>query len=431
LSEDLFIGIDIGTSSIRCTTINSQKEIIQLNRINLPTPDNPHPGWYQQEPRLWWTALSKCLSDLSERLPRQSIRALAVDGTSSTVLLTDGKNQPVSTALMYNDSRASQLPSHLTDFIPTDSIARSASSSLSKALYLMQDAKARQQARYIMHQADWINAVLTGNPGISDENNCLKLGYDSVNSQWPHWISEAPFKLAEKLTHVVNGGTNIGSISKAIAAKLGLADDVQIIAGTTDSTASTLATGINQPGQAVTTYGTTMVMKVISEKPVTSVKHGIYSHHLPNGYWLVGGASNSGGNVLEKYFSIEDIEKLSTSIDPHAESGLNYYPLSSNGERFPVNDPEFEPRLSPRPDSDVLFLHGIFEGFSNIEKQAYSLIAGLDAPAPVQILTAGGKAADNAALTAIRARILGLPVSKAQHTEASYGTALIAANLLS
>lgn len=427
----MFVGIDIGTSSVRCTAIDSSKKILATSRADLPAPENPQPGWFHQEPLLWWQAVRQSLKELSDKLPAIPIQAIAVDGTSSTVLLVDENNQPVSKGLMYNDCRASKLDPGLTGFVPAESITRSASSSLSKAIYLLQDNANRKQAHYIMHQADWINAMLTGNTGISDENNSLKLGYDSEKQQWPEWLYHAPFELAELLPDVVPSGTDIGSIDPGIALELGLPAKLRIIAGTTDSTASTLATGISKPGEAVTTYGTTMVMKVISNNPVTSVKHGIYSHHLANGNWLVGGASNSGGNVLEQFFSVEELDKLSSRIDTSTLSGLEYYPLTGKGERFPVNDPEFKPKLSPRPDSDVLFLQGIFEGFAAIEKQAYQLIAEFGAPLPTKIMTAGGKAAENQALSRIRTQVIGILIQKADITEASFGTALIAGNLLS
>jgi len=426
----MFVGVDIGTSSVRCTAIDSSKKIIASSRCDLTAPENPQPGWFDQEPLVWWQAVRHCLKNLSAQLPENSLQAIAIDGTSSTILLVDENNQPVCKGLMYNDSRASKLSSELTDFIPADSITRSASSSLSKAIYLLQDKAVRQRAHHIMHQADWINALLTGNTGVSDENNALKLGYDSEHQQWPEWISNAPFELSDLLPAVVQSGTDIGCINPVIATQLGLPAEVRIIAGTTDSTASTLASGISQPGEAVTTFGTTMVMKMISNRPLTSVKHGIYSHHLPNGFWLVGGASNSGGNVLEKFFNLAELDALSSRIDLSTPSGLDYYPLVSKGERFPVNDPEFEPKLAPRPDSEVVFLQGIFEGFARIEKQAYQLIARFGAPMPTKILTAGGKASENQTLTKIRSQINDLPIEKAPETEASFGTAMIAGNLI-
>ena len=62
-----------------------------------------------------------------------------------------------------------------------------------------------------------------------------------------------------------------------------------------------------------------------------------------------GGASNTGGAVLKEFFTSDQLRDLSAQIDPEQPSGLDYYPLTKPGERFPVNDPHLEPRLTPRP----------------------------------------------------------------------------------
>jgi len=72
----------------------------------------------------------------------------------------------------------------------------------------------------------------------------------------------------------------------------------------------------------------------------------------------VGGASNTGGAVLRKFFTNEQLLQLSAQIDPSQASGLDYYPLTKAGERFPVNDPLLQPRLEPRPSDDAVFLQG-------------------------------------------------------------------------
>lgn len=74
--------------------------------------------------------------------------------------------------------------------------------------------------------------------------------------------------------------------------------------------------------------------------------------------WLVGGASNTGGEALAQFFSSEELAALSQAIDATVESPLRYYPLPRPGERFPLSDPELAPLTAPRPDDDTAFLHG-------------------------------------------------------------------------
>ena len=85
----------------------------------------------------------------------------------------------------------------------------------------------------------------------------------------------------------------------------------------------------------------------------------------------------AGCACLAAHFDDAALRTLSTKIDPDVESPLDYYPLLRQGERFPVSDPELQPRLSPRPASDADFLHGMLEGMARIEAMAYAKLEQL------------------------------------------------------
>jgi sugar (pentulose or hexulose) kinase len=198
----------------------------------------------------------------------------------------------------------------------------------------------------------------------------------------------------------------------------------QVLAGTTDSTAAAIAAGVREPGDAVTCLGSTLVLKVLSERPITASRHGVYSHRLGD-RWLVGGASNSGGAVLRQHFGDAELAALSTLIDLGRPSGLDYYPLPRPGERFPRAEPDLCPRIYPIPRDRARFLQGLLEGIARIEAEGYALLAKLGAPGPTRILTTGGGSV-NRTWAAIRERILGVPVVAAPRQEAAYGSAMLA-----
>jgi sugar (pentulose or hexulose) kinase len=208
--------------------------------------------------------------------------------------------------------------------------------------------------------------------------------------------------------------------------RLNLASNCIVKLGTTDSIAAFIASGVNQPGEAVTSLGSTLVLKLLSRTKVTAAEFGIYSHKLGK-LWLAGGASNSGGAVLRHFFSNEQLEQLSAQIDPNLASPLEYYPLIEPGDRFPINDPNLLPQLEPRPREPVKFLHGLLESISRIEKLGYQKLQSLGADRLTRVYTAGG-GAKNLTWQKIRQRHLKIPIEVAQNTEAAYGSALLAAN---
>ncbi|MCW9024445.1 MAG: FGGY-family carbohydrate kinase [Gammaproteobacteria bacterium] len=425
---DLFIGIDLGTSGCRAIAINTAADIIAQANTTLPAPaqSNNH---IEQDAELWWQALTCVLENLLQQCDPSDVKAISIDGTSGTVLLADINGHPLHPALMYNDARATTEVEKIKRVAPIDSVVHSSSSGLAKLLWLQQqDFSSR--GHYFCHQADWIVGKLTGQFGFSDSNNSLKTGYDPVNHCWPEWLDKLIVN-REWLPEVKQPGSLFSTVSKSIAEQFNLNKQCRIIAGTTDSTASFLATGATQVGEAVTTLGSTLVLKVISSQPVSTSDYGIYSQPLPdltgssNPLWLCGGASNCGGAVLRQHFSDEQMVKMESQLTPDINTGLDYYPLANKGERFPVNDPELKPRLTPRPDNDVMFFQGILESLARIETDGYQKLEQCGAPYPTTVRTSGG-GAKNKIWSTMREQQLKIPVISATHTEAAYGAALLA-----
>lgn len=415
-----FVGIDFGTSGCRAIAIDEAARIVAQARTALPPSTRPQAGFSEQDPADWWDAFARTMADLLLQEPGD-IRAISVDGTSSTLLLADTSGRPLTRALMYDDRRATEAAGRIDRHAPADSPARGPGSALAKMLYLLEQVG--DSAAFVLHQADWINGHLLQRFGEADESNVLKLGYDPVARRWPPWIGALGVSPA-LLPRVVPVGTLLGRIAPEIAQRLGLPAHTELVAGTTDSNAATLAAGSGAIGDAVTSLGSTLVLKVWSDQPVASARYGVYSHRIGE-RWLVGGASNSGGAVLRQYFDDSTLRELSRGIDPTSPSGLDYYPLPTTGERFPLSDPSLRPRLTPRPQDDALFLQGLLEGIAQIEADGYARLAELGAPFPTRVLTSGG-GATNAAWREIRHRKLGIPVVTARHTAAAYGVALLA-----
>jgi sugar (pentulose or hexulose) kinase len=195
-----------------------------------------------------------------------------------------------------------------------------------------------------------------------------------------------------------------------------------------DGCASFLATGACEPGDAVTALGTTLTIKLLSDRPVFAPEHGIYSHRIGD-MWLAGGASNTGGGVLAAYFTPEELERLSVKMDPGSPTGLDYYPLTRPGERFPVSDPDLAPRLEPRPDQDATFVQAMLEGMARIEATGYRRLNELGAPAPATLRTVGG-GARNSVWRVLRQQALGLEETPARSEDAAVGVARLALDWL-
>lgn len=420
-SPDCYIGLDLGTSGVRGIAIDGKRNPVAEAVTSLPTPHRAEGGISEQSPEIWWEGVLTVLRNLAEQLLNYEIKALAVDGTSSTLLLSDPAGTPLTPALMYNDTRSRAMLTTLAGIAPQGSPVHSASSSLAKLLFL--EPRLTSRGFLALHQADWILGKLSGRFGLSDENNSLKLGYDPVKRKWPAWISQLDLPHS-CLPKVHPPATIVGRLSDEVAQLTGLPGCIRLVTGTTDSNAATLAAGAERIGDAVTSLGSTLVLKILSDQPVNAPEYGVYSHRLGD-RWLVGGASNSGGAVTAAYFTPEEMVQLTRKMNPDNPTGLDYYPLLQPGERFPLNDPDYPPRLLPKANNRMDFFQGILEGIAQIEKQGYELLQQLGTPKPNQVISIGGGAA-NEPWRRIRQRMLGIPVTRAAQSQAAYGTALLA-----
>jgi hypothetical protein len=414
----LALGIDIGTSGVRAVAIDRAGKIVAdtSQPMTLPVLEV---GQIAQDPHVWWQALETALDLLLAKIAPNEVEAIAVDGTSGTILPVDEAGKPLGLALMYNDPSAAELAKGLAAHAPPHTAALGATSPLARAL-TFKDIKGLKR---ILHQADWIAGKFCGRFDTSDENNALKTGYDPLARDWPDWIGKAGLDLA-LLPNVVPAGTKIGDVSAETAERFRLPQSAAVVAGTTDGCAAFLATGANEGGDGVTSLGTTLTIKLLSDKPVFAPQYGIYSHRIGE-RWLAGGASNTGGAALQKFFTRTRMAELEPRLDPAKPTGLDYYPLPHAGERFPINDPNHAPKVDPRPADDAIFFQGLLEGIAKIEALGYRHLGELGASPLKRLRTVGG-GAGNAAWSEIRKRALGVPFAGAMSQETAAGTARLA-----
>lgn len=445
---ELALGFDFGTSGARCAVVDAEGTIVcepEAYRWGANERQQTAEGWVE------------ALFSLLDSLPADvcgKVRRIAVSGTSSSIVLCDkrdgtpapGRGPPRMYDFSVSKQAAGESGAEALELIaahaPDAHTVRSPTSALAKLLAWHFESPLREH-ECLAHQADFVAAQLcgVGDDGFrSDWHNALKLGYDVRELRYPSWLVDVDEagKLGElvrgKLPSVVMPGAPMGRVSAAAAARWGLPAECEVVGGTTDSIAAFLASGAASEGDAVSSLGSTLAVKLLSATPCDDARRGVYSHRLAD-LWLVGGASNVGCAVLrEQNFSPEELEELSAAIpDPTAPPlQPGYYPLpaATVGERFPVADEAAVAVLTPVPPERRDFLHGILHGVARVEADGYAALAELGASPLRRVLTCGG-GANNPQWTQMRQALLGVPTTRAPNTDAAYGAARLAAGVAS
>jgi len=417
------LGFDFGTSGARINVVEEER---------LKVVYEASCSYSEQSPQVWVDALETLTSNIPEEL-RRSIRRISVSGTSASVMMYDRRGRRVTRGpRMYDYSASAASVGVVAAFAPQGHTVRSPTSTLPKLIMWDQEEKIGAD-EVLCHQADFLSSQFSGRTDkfVSDWNNILKLGYDVKELQYPQWMADlfSSQRISmDILPDVVRPGGEICKISEEAMKKFGLPSDCLVVGGTTDSTAAFIASRASSPGEAVTSLGSTLAIKILSKEPVDDASFGVYSHRLGD-MWLVGGASNVGCAVLrQENFGTDELIRLSDLIDPMEdppEELKGYYPLTKVGERFPKNDPTAQPILEPKPDSRQTYLHALLAAIARVEAEGYAQLKRMGATPVTKVFTAGG-GSSNEMWRRMRERLVGVKVERARFSDAAYGVALLA-----
>ena len=196
-----------------------------------------------EDPRGWRSGLIALCGRLPAEL-RSQVGAVAIDGTSGTLLLCheDGSLLPgvLAQALPYHRACPHQAAAaaRLTGQAVGAGPAASASGSLARALMLLAMDPGPCLLR---HQADWLMGWLLGDWRWGEEGNNLRLGWDLQKCCWSGSIADQPW--SGGLPQVRSSGERLGTLAAASARALGLPASCQVVAGSTDANAAVLAAG--------------------------------------------------------------------------------------------------------------------------------------------------------------------------------------------
>jgi sugar (pentulose or hexulose) kinase len=267
----------------------------------------------------------------------------------------------------------------------------------------------------LAHVPEFVISHLTGIPLDSvstDWSHAMKTGVDLATGDWSQEVQSQAQTLRIQLPKVVAPGSKIGTTQRG---------DIPIYAGMTDGCTAQISAGGSSAGNAVTSLGTTLVLKVGTDRNV--VGGGFYSHRLPASRWLAGAASNLGGISFSKFSS--EIEKWSSKATTHGYASHIVYPLVGTGERFPLVDGKLRELRSGKPTNPEDEFRAILEGIAFAERLSYEILSSSGAPAYGQLFTVGGGSKSHL-WNSIRAAVMNRTVTLVEDAGSDFGAALLA-----
>ena len=416
-----FLGIDLGTGGIRSVVVDEKGRILdqnqkKLEKINLSMQE----GESEQDPREWIDILEDCLDELFARKSNRSVKAIAVDGTSGTILPVNSLGIPVGKALMHNDMRSVLEANECKDIFNG---LCSPTFALPKILWMRKYLNLDDDVLFL-HSSDFIYSWLAGTTEIpTDFTNAMKTGVDLNRIEWSEHLSLSGFRLPP----VLHPGEVFGRLHSRLIDRWGLDKNVELVTGATDSNAAFYASGASKSGDWSSTIGTTLAVKGLSVKQIEDKNGRIYCHKHPDGSWLPGGASNAGGEIIREQFSSREeiIETILESSKVKVE-GL-VYPSTRVGERLPFANPDFRPFNTIKNPNENNFYLACSEGIAFTEKMVFELLNDLGAKTNGNLFAMGGTTKSCVGMQ-IRADIHQKTIKVPAHPNSAFGSAILAAS---
>ncbi len=388
-SPPLVAGIDLATANARVAVADARGRVLARAAAPLAPPDRPQPGTSQQDASSWWPAVARALREAVAGAEGHVV-AVAVSATSGTVVLAGADGGPLGPAILYDDLRvpAGRRWDLLLDGAGSAGGAR----------------RSGRAAIYAWHASDLVVARLTGAGPPTDWSHALKTGYDPATRRWTE-----PATAAGLRPEVLAPASPAGVVAGAAAAETGLPAGCAVRLGMTDGCAAQLAAGADRPGRFVSVLGTTLVVKGAGNRRIDDPASGVYSHRHPDGWWLPGGASNTGGAALAARFDPARLADLDRRAGERGPATTVCYPLVGPGERFPFVAGDAEGFWTATPVDEVDAYRAVLEGVAFVERLAFERLGDLGAPLQAPLRAAGAGSRSDV-WSAIRATVLGVPI---------------------
>jgi D-ribulokinase len=431
MSKVYFIGIDIGTQGARIVMLDERGQQLAAKEEVFLLNDHSRE---EQSPTAWWDSCCRLMpaliKEVKDQIQVEKIKAITVTSTSGTIIPLGHDRDPLHPAIMYSDPRSSKEAAFCKEIAATEVKegykAFNTSSGLTKMRWFLDQYPDCASRLYkFIHAADFITGRLCGEYGVTDHTNALKSGYDIHRYEWPAYITGRIGIRKEWLQQVKSSGEPIGIIKIELADQWGVPQDLVVTTGVTDGCASQIASGSVSPGQWNTTIGTTLVIKGVTRREVIDPTGVIYNHRHPMGYWMPGGASNTGADWVGKLFGGQDLHVLNEKAATKLPAASLAWPLFQPGERFPFEAPQatgFWPDAGP-----VEKFTACMEGVAFIERYAYERISRLSGEEIKRVFSAGGGSNSDTWLF-IRSCVLNAPVCKMKNVSGAAGAAILAAS---
>ena len=433
-----YIGIDLGTSAVKILLVDEKGTI--LNTVSREYPLYfPHPGWSEQDPVDWWTAVQDGVQALLTGFDAAKVAGIGCGGQMHGLVALDAQDEVICPAILWNDGRTAEETDWLNAEIGKGKLSELTANIAfagftAPKLLWMRNKEPENFARIskVMLPKDYINYRLTGVHACdySDASGMLLL--DVAHRRWSKEMLDICGMKEAQMPKLFESYEPIGTVKPEVAQSLGLPENVKVVAGAGDNAAAAVGTGVVGEGGCNISLGTSGTIFISSKSFGVDPHNALHAFCHADGGWHLMGCMLSAASC-NKWFC-EDI--LNTSDYAAEQTAITDDKLGRNrvfflpylmGERSPINDTDARGTFvglsmdSARAD----MVQAVLEGVAFALRDSFEVAKAIGLAIDRSRLCGGG--AKSPLWRKILANVLNIPLDIPQTEEGpGYGGAMLA-----
>ena len=344
----LFVGIDLGTSSVKLLLMDDQGRIVNVVSKEYPLYF-PNPGWSEQRPEDWYEKTMEGLKELLSVCDKSQVAGISFGGQMHGLVILDSEDRVIRPAILWNDGRTVEECDYLNQVIGMDKLSEYTANisftgfTAPKILWVKnKEPENFKKIAKIMLPKDYLAYKLTGVhcTDVSDASGMLI--FDVKNRRWSKEMIDICGIREEQLAKVYESYEAVGTLKPEIAEELGLGSHVKVAAGAGDNAAAAVGTGTVGDGMCNISIGTSGTIFISSEKFGVDPHNALHAFAHADGHYHLMGCMLSAASCnkwwMDNILKTSEYAKEQESIEKLGENHVYFLPYLM-GERSPHNDP--------------------------------------------------------------------------------------------
>ncbi|WP_421724809.1 FGGY-family carbohydrate kinase [Bauldia sp.] len=436
------IGIDMGTTSLRAIAFDARGRKLAVG--SRPTPMDATDTGGTFDPDRIWVCVQEALTDVGTALAGRPVAGIAVSSIGESPVLIDEAGQSIAPSIVWFDRRTEPQAERLSETVGYDRIVGitgltiHAIGTLPKLMWMTEHwPEAMARARHILMMGDWITYRLSGTAVTDPSLASRTLYFDIGQRAWSEELLAVAGVDRDRLPELAASGRPVGSLEPAVASATGIAGDPVVAVGGHDHVLGAFATGLDRLGTVVNSIGTAEAVLMATPETLTSPETGRRGYEQgaietarPMSYLCASQfCSGRAMEWLRQMIGTPPQDELiaAATAEPVGSGGIVFLPHMINS---PPPEPDPHARgafvgLTPRATPAQLY-RAVLEGLAMQSKASLDGMVSLPGAEPVREIRLIGGASRNRLLLAIKANVMGRPITVVDEPEATaLGAALL------